>query len=440
MPVATALRLCAWVSAYVGLLTLLHYCGDASHLGDEAISYMLVGATLVYMLRPHPAATGRVVLNEKRLLDSDSSKVDFRGVVLEQAPKTGKRYAVVGCGFLGKRIVQALLLRGETRVTVMDADPRACDVFKHDVRVTFVPGDVTKYEQVLEAIQGAENVFCTFAVIRFMDRLPHQAALSYRVNVNGTENVVRACREANVQCLVQTSTSNVCVEPTVCSVNMQGEKLPYVTRDSAPNHYGWTKAISEQLVLAADGNQMRTVSVRPCSAIFGSDDRYMLEPMLKLGRTILPPNGGSAVIDFVCVQNVVYGHLLAEKGLMHSPFEVGGQAFCVSNEAPIRMKDLAAITSRLRPGGLLVVPTPDVLIRVLAHVVEWNKWLGLLPTPRALDQLTSCTVEYLDLSYAFSSAKARQVLGYEPLYTVEQGVDMALKELAAGHMLPKVQQ
>ena len=39
---------------------------------------------------------------------------------------------------------------------------------------------------------GVDTVYATFAIIRFMDRLPHQAALSYRINVVGTERILAA--------------------------------------------------------------------------------------------------------------------------------------------------------------------------------------------------------------------------------------------------------
>jgi len=268
-----------------------------------------------------------------------------------------------------------------------------------------------------------------------MDRLKHQAALSFKVNVVGTENVVRACKEAGVKVFVQTSTSNVNVSFGTCSMDMD-EKVPYTTQENSCNHYSWTKAISEQIVLKADSEDgMRTGSIRPCSAVFGAKDGVLLEPFLNLGRAILPPNGGSGVLDFIPANNVVFAHLLLEKALTEKPNVVGGEAFCVSNSAPMSMRSFLAIVDRIRPGGVTAIPTPELMLTGLAYVVEGLNVLRV-PLPRAIEPLTGCVMEYLNLHYAFNYRKAKDLLGYRPLYTVEQGVDLAVREWSAGKMLP----
>ena len=219
------------------------------------------------------------------------------------------------------------------------------------------------------------------------------------------------------------------------------EKVDYVTRDNAPNHYGWTKAIAEQIVLKADGIAgVRTGAIRPCSGVFGADDRHLLDGFLKLGRTPLPPNGGATVIDFVSVMNVVWGHLLLERALFNRPDEgVAGEAFCISNNAPMRMRDFCGVVGEVRPGGLVVVPTPHRLLHLLSFVVEGLTALKI-KVPGMFGQLTAATVEYLELSYAFSSRKAHERLGYEPAFSVEQAVQMSVDEWLQGKMLPELQQ
>jgi len=403
---------------------------------SSPLSYLFTGSILYYLMAPHPTAFSAPRLNRVALKNLNWKTVDWKAKVSEL--KTGKRYAVIGAGFVGKKLIHTLLLRGETQIVAFDMDPKACDVFKGDQRVTFIRGDVTKYEQVLQAVQGADVVYATFAIIRYMDRLEKQAALSYNINVVGTENVVRACQAAHVKILVQTSTSNVCINAEQSTLDMD-EKVDYVTRETSPNHYGWTKAIAEQIVLKADGFAgLRTAAVRPCSGVFGAEDRHLLDGFLKLGRTPLPPNGGSTVIDFVSVMNVVWGHLLAEHAMWTRPEEgIAGEAFCVSNNAPMRMIDFCGLVNHVRPGGLVTIPTPHRLLHGLAYAVEGATALGF-KVPGVLGQLTAATVEYLELSYAFSSRKAHERLGYEPLFTVEQAVQMSVDEWLQGKMLPEL--
>jgi sterol-4alpha-carboxylate 3-dehydrogenase (decarboxylating) len=59
----------------------------------------------------------------------------------------GESYLVIGgSGFLGRKIVEGLLARGDKNVSVLDIVQRF-----HDV--TFYPGDITKQEDVGNAIQ-----------------------------------------------------------------------------------------------------------------------------------------------------------------------------------------------------------------------------------------------------------------------------------------------
>lgn len=134
---------------------------------------------------------------------------------------------------MGKKLIHSLLLRGERHVRAFDMDPSSCDVFLDDPRVEFVQGDVTKYDHVLSVVQGSDVVYATVAVIRFMDRFAHQEALSYRINVLGSENVVRACKQAGVEMLVHTSTSNVSVGSELVSLEMD-ESTPYVQTKKPP--------------------------------------------------------------------------------------------------------------------------------------------------------------------------------------------------------------
>jgi nucleoside-diphosphate-sugar epimerase len=245
-------------------------------------------------------------------------------------------------GFLGGRLVKRLLERGETKIRLFDISPH--NPFAGNPNVEFCRGDVTKYEQILKACQGVDTVYCTFAIIRFMDRLEHQKALSERINVLGSDNVTRACKEANVRYVVVTSSSHATTDSHSEPRFNRDETAPYVTRETAHNHYGWTKAIADQAMLAAngsktpDGGKMLVSIVRPCSGIFGADDRFSMEKALSL--SILPIFCGHYEMDWVYVENVVLGHLLCEAHLrVGDGAGIAGEAFCISNDEAVSNTD-----------------------------------------------------------------------------------------------------
>jgi len=219
-----------------------------------------------------PVSKGKRI--RKANLEADYNRVNFEQVVRGQTSQTGDRYLIIGTGSVGSRVVDALIARGETQV-------RAFDVRKNSrlhPKAQFIQGDMTVFEDVLKASQDVDTVYLTAAIIRYFERLPHQAQLSYSINVQGTKNVVEACLKCGVKRLIQTSSSNVTLARDNKLYEMN-EESPFVTRENSPSHYGWTKVLAEKLVIDANGTSLKgsnavlgTGCIRPCSAIFGAFD------------------------------------------------------------------------------------------------------------------------------------------------------------------------
>ena len=125
----------------------------------------------------------------------------------------GKRVLVTGAGgFIGSHLTERLVeLGASTRALVhynalgtwgwLDQSP-----VRDALHV--VAGDVTDRDSVRQAMQGREIVFHLAALIA----IPYSylAPASYvRTNIEGTLNVLQAARDAGVECVVHTSTSEV---------------------------------------------------------------------------------------------------------------------------------------------------------------------------------------------------------------------------------------
>jgi len=155
-----------------------------------------------------------------------------------------------GGGFLGKKLARRILQQG----TLADADGKQqkvnelllFDVAKasgpglDDPRVRAMAGDIADRATVRSIMQGASTVFHFAAVVSAGAEADFD--LGYRVNLDGTRNVLEACRELGTQPRVVFTSS----------LAAYGGDLPPAVTDDTPltpqTSYGAQKSIGEFLV------------------------------------------------------------------------------------------------------------------------------------------------------------------------------------------------
>ncbi len=129
-------------------------------------------------------------------------------------------------GFVGKHTTQVLRERG---YKVLGFD--------------LVNGyDLLNYQQVLDAIEPGDKILHLAAIARFSDA-DANPLLAYRVNCQGTENIVKAAEEKGAERIVYSSTG---------SVYMQLLKEPPITEDfpiRGNSVYGCSKTIAEKMIM-----------------------------------------------------------------------------------------------------------------------------------------------------------------------------------------------
>lgn len=139
-----------------------------------------------------------------------------------ESTSTHPVYLVVGGdGFLGRHMVRKLLEREpNAKVRIFDRQASVPDLKTH-ARVQYSIGDLRSPTDILEAMQ---NVSCTIhsaAVIFGKD-----PKAMWAINVQGTQNVLDACRSAGCTRLVYTSSASVTLDLQVGNV-LADETTPY---------------------------------------------------------------------------------------------------------------------------------------------------------------------------------------------------------------------
>lgn len=275
-----------------------------------------------------------------------------------------------GGGFLGKRVVELLLEAGhEVRFMARGSYP--------EVEALGAEGfvaDLRDPEAVLTATQGVDTVFHIASKAGFWG--PREAF--YATNVLGTEHVIAAARACGVKRLIYTSTPSVIGYATdACGI----ASAPYPNQwESA---YGETKALAEQKVLAANGDGLATVSLRP-HLIIGPGDNHLLPRVIARARKrrLIQVGPGHNRVDLTYVDNAAWAHLDAADALGRTDAPCAGKAYFLSNGEPVSLWGWVSEVLE----ALDIPPIPRVWPLARAHRVgtacalAW-RWLPLPGEP-----------------------------------------------------------
>src|SRR5688500_10192698 len=230
-----------------------------------------------------------------------------------------------GGGFLGRRLVELLVERGDhVRFLARGKYPEVEALGARGLQV-----DLRDADGLREAFRGVEVVHHVASKAGYWGTREEFEG----INVRGTENVIAACREAGVRRLVYTST------PSVIGYEHDAEGIeqaPYPPQWESL--YGETKARAEQLVLAANGPGLATVSLRP-HLVIGPRDNNLVPRIVeraKQGRLVIVGDGKNR-IDITYVDNAAWAHIDAADALTGPDAACAGKAYFVSNDEPVVM-------------------------------------------------------------------------------------------------------
>lgn len=316
-----------------------------------------------------------------------------------------------GGGFLGQAIVRRLLARGESvRVLQRSAVPELVRL-----GVDCQRGDLADSAVVDRAVAGCDVVYHVAAKAGVWGRYDD----FYRANVIGTENVLFACRTHRVAKFVYTSSPSVVFDGhDEAGID---ESTPYPKQYLT--HYPKTKAIAEQLVMAANSPTLATVSLRP-HLIWGPGDNHLFPRLVQRSRAgkLRRVGDGRNLVDTTYIDNAADAHLAAEQALGPNS-AVAGKAYFISNGEPMPIWDL--INQMLACAG-----EPPVTRTVSASTAYWvgavleagYRLLGKTEEP----PMTRFVARQLSTAHWFNLDAARRDFGYEPKVSIAEG----LKRLA----------
>lgn len=166
----------------------------------------------------------------------------------EKKQPLGKVLVVGGNGFLGHHVVAQLVDEWDAKVTVVDL--RCARNRRPDSDgVAYLEADITDEARLVEIFKTVrpDAVVHTASPAAQGDDAVAKA-LFKKVNVDGTQSVVNACREAGVKALVYTSSASIISDNKSDLINAD-ERWPVIRGDQQTEYYSETKVREERRVI-----------------------------------------------------------------------------------------------------------------------------------------------------------------------------------------------
>ncbi|EGF81861.1 hypothetical protein BATDEDRAFT_19024 [Batrachochytrium dendrobatidis JAM81] len=320
-------------------------------------------------------------------------------------------YLVIGGGgFLGKAIVNQLLERGN-KVAIFDMR----QTFNDDRISSFIVGDITDPSDVLKACIGKTIVIHTASPPTGLS-----SEVYFKVNVEGTNNIIQACIQAKVSKLVYTSSASVIFNGV--EVINGDETLPYckVHMDA----YNESKAMAEAAVLKANGQGgLLTIAIRP-SGIFGPRDMqgsYTIVQSALRGQWRVMIGSNENLFDMTFVENAAHAHVLAADKLAANN-DTSGEAFIITNDQPMLFWDFPKVLfHELGYTQTQRIVIPRAVGMLLGSLSDLAAWI-LKPIKTIRPTFTRFRVEVITANRYFDISKAKKRLGYVPIYSMHEAI------------------
>ena len=313
-------------------------------------------------------------------------------------------------GFIGSHLVEELVKEEkEIRCLVLEKDKHMGPESKkreellRTLGVEIFYGDLLDLDSLNKALDSVSLVFHLAAIARPMN-IPKDEY--FRVNVVGTQNLLKACSENLVKKIVHVSSMSVFgYSRDHTALREDSPKLPVST-------YGESKLEAEIFVTDyCKKKSMELVVVRP-PMVYGPRD-FQFSILFKLiSKGFFPLiNGGQAKFEFCYVKNLVHGIILANKHGSNQGI------YNITDGKTYRIKHAFKKIAEVEGVNLFPYPVPFVIIKIMGAIVELiSKILRIHPP------FNSGTAEWMSNHNFADISKAKTELGFKRKFSLSESV------------------
>jgi nucleoside-diphosphate-sugar epimerase len=325
-----------------------------------------------------------------------------------------KKIFVTGAtGYLGRALCERLSDTDAIVHAVCRSPEKSQLIQKPNIRIFH--GQLQDNEVLKQAMKGCDQIYHLAACTKIWSR---DVSIYEKINVEATNNILNLALENNVQRAVVTSTAGV-FPPS------NGQYSTYMensSNDILETEYARSKMRAEKVAFSYVEKGLEVVVVNP-SRIYGPGPEARTNSITKMirsfrdGKWRFIPGDGNSVGNYVYIDDVVNGHILAmEKGNPGERYILGG--------TNISYNDFFDLLRRLTRSDHHLFHVPTGILISFAQIQKFlAKYFGMEPV------IMPEWVRQLSQNRYLSSQKAMNDLGYE-ITPVEEGITQTLDWLA----------
>jgi farnesol dehydrogenase len=319
-------------------------------------------------------------------------------------------FIIGATGYIGNNLAKRLANEGHT-IHALCRSVQKSSLLNH-ANIKLFSGDITEPASILAAMHGCEQVYHLAAYARVWAK---DASTFYKLNVEGTINVLDAARTLGINNIVVTSTAGVLGPSKDRPVKEDDERI-----GDTLNEYEETKTQAEKVCKSyCYKYNMRIVMVNP-PRVYGpgvESESNAVTKLVKLymqGKWKIIPGDGKRTGSYVYVDDVVNGHILAmQKGTSGERYILSG----VNASYNEFFNALAKATGKKI--NLFHLPV-WLMITAGYAMMAYTKLTGKPPL------LTPKWIRKYLYDWSLSCEKAQQELGYT-YRSLEQGLQQTVE-------------
>jgi nucleoside-diphosphate-sugar epimerase len=310
-------------------------------------------------------------------------------------------------GFVGNLLVKALIKEGHSVTCFVRKTSNIVDL--KQLKVEFAYGDILDVDSIKKAIIGNEVIYDLVGAGN-ISSLSEEAYLKFKkVNVFGTENLLKACLGENIKKIIYYSST--------AAMGVVTGVINEKTKCNPLTPYQRSKFESEELISSyCKKYNLPVVIIRPPMVYGPGDVRSQLFKVYKLIKSNFVPliGNGRNIIPLIYIHTLVDASVRAILGK-------NGETYILADEK-VSLLNIIEIMKRNMSKTPIILKIPAWFARLIAFCFELLSKLF-----RKTPFLTRMRVNSMTSSRIFDVTKAKREIGFRQLVNLNEGMKETIK-------------